>query len=100
MRKGIHDPRLNNENHRYLVSRGLDKPKIFKFIGKGLPTWINENNSELLYKEDSKYASQYFQFITTLTEDEFQSYVESSNDEELQYLIEQMELIQQLEPVA
>lgn len=100
MKKGIYDPRLNNENHRYLASRGLKKPTIFKFAGNGLPTWINEDNSELIYQGDSEYAFQYYQFITTLTEDEFQSYVESANEQELQFYIEQLELIQQLIPVA
>lgn len=100
MKKGIYDSRLNNENHRYLASRGLKKPKIFKFVGNGLPTWINENNSELIYQGDSEYAFQYYQFITNLTEDEFQSYVESANEQELQFYIEQLELIQQLQPVA
>lgn len=100
MKKGIYDSRLNNEKHRYLASRGLNKPTIYKYISKGLPTWINEVNSTLLYKEDSEYAFQYFQFITQLSEDEIQSYVESANDAKLHYLIEQMEMIQQIEPVA
>ncbi|MFF3102997.1 rolling circle replication-associated protein [Viridibacillus arvi] len=100
MKKGIFDPRLNNENHRYLASRGLNKPKTFKFTSPSFPTWINESNSELLYKEESEYAFTYYQFITSLTEDEFQSYVESSKEQELQYYIEQLKLIQQLQPAA
>lgn len=100
MKKGIYDERLNNEKHRYLASRGLNKPKVFKFTSHSFPQWINENNSTLLYKEDSDYAFQYFQYITTLTEDQFQSYVESAKEDELHYLIEQMEMIQNLQPVA
>lgn len=100
MRKGIHDPRLNSENHRYLASRGLEKPKIFKFVGDGLPVWINKNNSELVYQNASEYGFQYYQFFTELTEDELQAYIEHADGANLQYLIEQMEMIQQLEPVA
>lgn len=28
MRKGVYDPRLNNEKHRYLRSRGLKHPEF------------------------------------------------------------------------
>lgn len=95
MRKGIHDPRLNQENHRYLASRNLKQPVIFKFTNNGLPTWINDNNSELKFKDNSEHGFTYYQFITRLTEDEFQSYIESSDANQLHYLIEQMEMIQQ-----
>lgn len=95
MKKGIHDPRLNEETHRYLWSRNLKRPVIFKFTNNDLPTWINDSNSELIFKEDSEYAFSYYQFITQLTEDEFQSYIESSDANQLHYLIEQMEMIQQ-----
>lgn len=100
MRKGVYDPRLNNEKHRYLRSRGLKQPVIFKFTNSGLPTWINDSNSELIFKEESEYAFSYYQFITQLTEDEFQSYIESSDANHIYYLIEQMKMIQQLPDVA
>lgn len=94
MRKGIHDPRLNSEKHRYLASRGLKKPKIFKFVDDGLPIWINGNNSELVYQNASEYGFQYYQFFTELNEDELLAYIENADSANLQYLIEQMEMIQ------
>lgn len=94
MKKGIYDPRLNNQKYRYLPSRGLNKPIEYKFISNHFPDWL-QKNSDLIYEEESQYGFYYAQYITSLTEDDFQSYVESANDKELQYLLEQMQLIQQ-----
>ncbi len=96
LKKGMRDERLNNGRPRYLASRGLVQTKVFTFIGKGRPTWINESNSDLIYNEDSDYAFQHYKYITSLNEDDLQAYIESANEHELQYLIEQMQMIQQL----
>lgn len=100
MQKGIRDPRLNNGKRRYLSSKNLNKPKLFRFYDIGLPSWINESNSRLLYQDNSEYAFQYYQFLTTLTEDDFYAYIESIDAKELQYLVEQMEMIQQLRSIS
>ena len=94
-KKGMFDCRLDGQKHRYLWSRNLKKSLTFEFTNNGLPAWINEQNSELIFNKNYEYGFRYYQFMTTLTEDNFQAYIESADADYLQYLTEQLQMIQQ-----
>lgn len=81
LNKGINDPRLQGEKHRYLASRGLEQSQVFAYTSNHPPHWLNEENSKLLYNKDSKYAFSYYQYITSLTPEEFEAYVEQADSE-------------------
>lgn len=94
--KGIYDPRLNNQKQRYLASRGLNNRREFTTISDHIPKCVNENNSKLILEYESEYGFKHLEYLTSLTEDDFENYLENANDKELMYMKQQFELVQQM----
>lgn len=78
LKKGIYDARLQNEKQRYLSSRNLKRTVQFTMIDDQFPEWL-EKNGEFITNPPSQYGFDYYEYSTTLSEEEFAAYFDSTN---------------------